>query len=50
MDRRSFLKFAGSGAVIATSATPALARGNKEPSAEAVGMLFDAIFVCCSVG
>lgn len=42
MDRRSFLKFAGSGAVIATSATPALARGNKEPSAEAVGMLFDA--------
>lgn len=42
MDRRSFLKYAGSGAIIATSATPAAARGNLEVSDDAVGMLFDA--------
>jgi len=42
MDRRSFLKMAGSGAVIAASGIPAAARGNLEVSDEAVGMLFDA--------
>lgn len=42
MDRRSFLTLAASGAVIASSASPALARGNLPVPEEAVGMLFDA--------
>ncbi|RMF17781.1 MAG: hydrogenase 2 operon protein HybA [Gammaproteobacteria bacterium] len=42
MKRRDFLKMAGSGAIIATSAGEVSARGNRPVSEEAVGMLFDA--------
>jgi len=44
MDRRNFLKMAGSGAVIATSSVSGTveARGNLPVSDQAVGMLFDA--------
>ncbi|MCW9051835.1 MAG: hydrogenase 2 operon protein HybA [Motiliproteus sp.] len=41
MNRRDFLKVAGSGALIASSSGTAEARGNLEPPPEAVGMLYD---------
>ncbi|WP_207062109.1 hydrogenase 2 operon protein HybA [Motiliproteus sp. SC1-56] len=41
MNRRDFLKVAGSGALIATASSTVEARGNKEPLPNAVGMLYD---------
>ena len=42
MKRRDFLKAAGGGALVAATASgPATARPNKEPPANAVGMLYD---------
>lgn len=42
MDRRDFLKLSASGAVIATTSCPSVARESHKPSPEAVGMLYDA--------
>jgi Fe-S-cluster-containing dehydrogenase component len=42
MDRRDFLKLSASGAVIATSSCPSMARDSHPPMPDAVGMLYDA--------
>ena len=41
MDRRSFFKAAGAAVAAGSAACPAAARGNKELSPDAVGLLFD---------
>ncbi|MDG3084589.1 hydrogenase 2 operon protein HybA [Vibrio hannami] len=42
MDRRDFLKLSASGAVIATSSCPSMARESHPPLPDGVGMLYDA--------